>query len=141
MSSSQLNKLKPGIKNSTEVTLNISSNVIADCSDETNFPYKLLLTDTQVSRLRKVFANGSSTNMKLSKTQLSKKVQLGGFLGKLFGSLVKTALPFIKNMLKPPAKSILISLRLTAAASATDPAIEKKIYGSGMASLIISNKE
>ena len=45
MSNSQLNKLKPGIKNGIEVTLNLSSNVIGDSSDETNFPHKLLLTE------------------------------------------------------------------------------------------------
>ena len=66
LSNSQVNKLKSGIKNGTEVTLNLSSNVIGD-SNETNFPHKLLLTDTHVSSLRKAFAN----DIKLSKTQLS----------------------------------------------------------------------
>ena len=73
---SQLNKLKSGIKNSTELILNLSSNVIGDSNDETNF----LFTDTQASRLRKTFANASSSNIKLSKSQLSKMVKLGGFL-------------------------------------------------------------
>ena len=57
LSNSQLNKLKSGTKNGTEVTLEISSNVAADSNDENNFPHKLLLTNTQVSRLRKAFAN------------------------------------------------------------------------------------
>ena len=70
MSDSQLNKLKSGIKNDTEVTLNLSSNKIRNSTNETNFPRKLLLTDTQVLRIRKVFANGSSGNIKFSKTQL-----------------------------------------------------------------------
>ena len=72
LSNSQVNKLKSAIKNRTEVTLNLSSNLIESFNDETNFPHKLLLTDTQVSKIRKAFANGSSANIKFSKTQLSK---------------------------------------------------------------------
>ena len=59
LSNSQLNKLKSGIKNDTEVSLKISSNVVGDSNDEHNFPNKLLLTNTQVSRLGKAFANNS----------------------------------------------------------------------------------
>ena len=55
----QLNKLKSVIKNGTEVTLNLSSNLIRNSNDEVNFPHKLLLTDTQVSKIHKAFANGS----------------------------------------------------------------------------------
>ena len=66
LSNSQLNKLKSGIKNGTEVTLKLLSNIVGDSNDENNFPHKLLLT--QVSKLCKAFANGSSANMKLSKT-------------------------------------------------------------------------
>ena len=69
LSNSQLNKLKSGIKNGTEVTLKLSSNVVGDSNDENNFPHKLLLTNTQVSKLRKTFANDSSVNIKLSKPQ------------------------------------------------------------------------
>ena len=83
LSNLQLNKLKSGIKNGTEVTLYLSSNVAGDSNDETNFP-QLLLTNTQVSRLRKAFANNSSANMKLPKTQFS---------GRLLGPLLKTGLP------------------------------------------------
>ena len=78
LSNSQLNKLKSPINNETEVTLDLSSNLIGNCNDETNFPPKLLLTDTQVSKICKTFANSSSVNIKFSKTQLSKIVQLGG---------------------------------------------------------------
>ena len=85
-SNSQLNKLKSGIKNDTEVTLKISSNVVGDSNDENNFSHKLLLTNTQVLKLRKGFVNGSSANIKLSKTQLHKIGQSEGFLGKLLGS-------------------------------------------------------
>ena len=69
---SQLNKLKSAIKNAIEVTLNLSSNIVADSNDENNFLHKLLLTNTQVSRLRKAFANNFSANIKLSKIQLHK---------------------------------------------------------------------
>ena len=68
LSNSELSILKSGIKNGTEVTLKLSSNVVVDFNDENNFPHNLLLTNTQVSRLRKAFANGSSANTKLSKT-------------------------------------------------------------------------
>ena len=70
----QLNKLKYGIKNSTEVTLNFSSNIVGDCNDENNFSQTLLLTNTQISKLRKGFANNSAANIKLSKTQFHKIV-------------------------------------------------------------------
>ena len=68
MSNSQLNKLKLGIKNGTEVTLKISSNIVAHSNDENNFSHKLLSTNTQVSKLCNALANGSSANIKLSKT-------------------------------------------------------------------------
>ena len=79
----QFNKLKSGIKNGTEVTLKIFSNVVGDSNDENNFPHKLLSTNTQVSKLYKAFTNGSSANIKLSKTQFLKIGQSGGFLGKI----------------------------------------------------------
>ena len=121
---SQLNKLKSAIKNKTKVVLILSSNMIGD--NETNFPHKLLLTNIQVANLRKAFANYLSTDIKLSKTQLSKMIQSGGFLGRLLGLLLKTGLPLIKNVIKPLAKSVLIPLGLTAAASAADAGIHKK---------------
>ena len=64
--------------------------MIGNSGDETNFPHKLLLTNRQVANLRKAIANHTSTDIKLSKTQLSKMVQLGGFLGRLLGTLLKT---------------------------------------------------
>ena len=84
--------------------MKISSNVVGDSDDDNNFPRKLLLTNTQVSRLRKAFANNSSANIKLSKTQLHKIGQSGGFLGRLLGQLLKTGLPLIENVPKPLAK-------------------------------------
>ena len=120
LSNLQLNKLKSRIKNGTEITLKISSNVVVD---ENNFSHKLLLTNTQVSRLRKAFANNSSANIKLSKTRLHKIGLSGEILGRLLGPLLKTGLLLIGNVRKPLAKSVLIPLELTAAASATDAAI------------------
>ena len=66
MYNTQLNKFKSGIKNGTEVTL---SHVVGDSNDENYFLHRLLLTNAQVSKLREVFANGSSANIKISKTQ------------------------------------------------------------------------
>ena len=68
LSNSQLNKLKSAIKNETEVVLRLSSNMIGNSDDETNFPHELLLTNRQVANLLKAFANNSSTDIKLSKT-------------------------------------------------------------------------
>ena len=69
-------------------------------------------------------------------------IQSGGLLGKLLGPLLKTGLPVIKNVIKPLAKSILIPLELTAAASAAHAGIHKKILGSGNnTTLIISNND
>ena len=89
LSNSQLNKFKSAIKNKTEAVLRLSSNMIGD--NETNFP-------------RKAFANNSSADIKLSKTQLSKMIQSGGFLGRLLGPLLKTGLPLISNVIKPLAE-------------------------------------
>ena len=101
-----------------------------------------MLTNRQVANIRQAFANYLSTDIKLSKTQLSKMIQSGGFLGRLLGPLLKTGLPLIKNIIKPLAKSVLIPLGLTAAASRADAGIHKKIFGSGHnTTLIISNYE
>ena len=72
LSNSQLNKLKSAIKNETYVVLRLSSNMIGNSDDEANFPHKLLLTNRQVANLRKAFANHTSTDIKLSKSQLAK---------------------------------------------------------------------
>ena len=117
LSNSQLNKFKSAIKNENEVVLRLSSNMIGD--NETNFPHKLLLTNRQVSNLRKVFANHLSADIKLLKSQLSKMIQSGEFLGRLLG-------PLLKNVIKSLAKSVLIPLGSTAAASAVDAGIHKK---------------
>ena len=89
--------------------------------------------------------NNSSTDIKLSKTQLSRMIQSGGLLSRLLGPLLKTGLQLIKDVIKPLAKSVLVPLGLTAAASAADAGIHKKILGSGhnnnTATLKISNDE
>ena len=97
--------------------------MIGDSDEESNFPYKLLLTDRQVLRLCKAFANNSSANVKLSKTQKSKIVKSEEFLGSLLRPLLKPSFPLMKNRLKPLSKSVLIPLRLTAGASAADAGI------------------
>ena len=79
LSKSQLNKLKSAIKNETDVILRLSSNMIGNSDNEANFPHKLLLTNTQVANLCKTFANHTSTDIKLSKAQLT-KMQKSGFL-------------------------------------------------------------
>ena len=124
LSNSQLNKLKSAIKNETEVVLKSSSNMIGD--SETNFSHKLLLTDRQVASICKSFTNNSSTDIKLSKTLLSKMIQSRGFLSRLLGPLLKTGLPLIKSVIKPLAKSVLIPLGLTEAALPADAGIHKK---------------
>ena len=118
--------------------------MVGNSKDNTNFPHELLLTNRQVENIRKAFANHSSTDIKLSKPQLSKMIQSGGFLGELLGPLLKTGLLLMKSVIKPLAESVLIPLGLTAAASAADAGIHKKILGSGNnnnTTLITSNNE
>ena len=121
LSNSQLSKLKSSIKNETDVVLRISSNMVGNSNDNTNFPHELLLTNRQVANIRKPFAKSTSTDIKLSKTQLSKMIQSGGFLGnllgKLAGQLMKVAMPLAKNVLAP--------LKLSAAMSAIDESVKK----------------
>ena len=120
LSNSQLNKIS--IKNETDVVLRISSNMVSNSNDNTNFPHELLLTNRQVANIRKAFAKNTSIDIKLSKTQLSKMIQSGGFLGnllgKLAGPLMKIAVPLAKNVLAP--------LGISAAMSAIDGSTTKK---------------
>ena len=102
--------------------------MIGNSDGETNCPHKLFLTNTQVANLRKAFAKHTSTNIKLSKTQLLKMIQSGGFLGRLLGPLLRTGLLLMKSVIKPLAKSVLVPLELTAA-SAADAGIHKKNLG------------
>ena len=115
LSNSQLNKFKSTMKIETDL-----SNMIGSSDDETNFPDKLLLTNRQVANLRKAFTNHTSTDIKLSKAQLT-KMQKGGF-SRILSPLLKSGLPLLKSVTKP-----LGMFGLTAAALATDVAINKKI--------------
>ena len=129
----QLKKLKTAVKNNTGTTLRTSLKML----NENNLPHELLLTTRQKAKLRNGLNNNMSTDIKLSKAQISKIIQSGGFLGsllsKLAGPLMKIAVPLAKNVLTP--------LGITAAASTLDAGIQKKIHGSGTTTLIISNEE
>ena len=132
LSNSQLNKLKSAIKNETDVILRLSSNMIGNSYDETNFPHKLMLTNRQV--FAKPLLTTHELN-KLSKTQLT-KMQKGGFL-KFLAPLLKSGLPLLKAAAKP-----LGLLGLTAVSSLTDALIHKKVgSAANNTTLIISNDE
>ena len=102
-----------------------------------DLPHRLLLTKRQKTKLRNTFNNNISTDLKLSKAQISKLIQSGGFLesllSKLVDPLMKVAVPLAKNVLAP--------IGFTAAVSAIDAGIQKKIHDSGTTTLITSNEE
>ena len=132
LSNSQLNKLKSSVKNKQGTTLRMNARMF----NGNNLPHELLLTTRHITKLRNNIENNLQTDIKLSKAQISKIIQSGGFLGKLLGPLLKTGLSLLKSVIKP-----LGLLGLTAASSAIDAGVQKKIYGSGTTTLIISNKE
>ena len=135
LSNSQLDKLKSAIKSGTDVILRLSSNMIGNSEDETNFPRKLLLTNRQVANLHKASANHTLTDIKLSKAQLTKMKKVGFF--RFLAPLLKSGLLLLKSVITP-----LVLLGLTAAVSATDAAINKTVLGSGNhTTLIISNDD
>ena len=125
LSDTQLKKLKTAVKDKTGTTLRMSLKMFA----ENDLPHELLLTTRQKTKLRNAFNNNMSTDLKFSKTQISKIIQSGGFLGTFLSPLSKAGLPLIKNVIKPLAKRALIPLGLTAAASAADAGIQKKNIG------------
>ena len=133
LSNTQLKKLKDAVKDNTGTTLRINLKMF----DGNDLPHELWLTTRQKTKLRNALNNNTSADLKLSKAQISKIIQSGGFLGallsKLAGPLMKVAVPLAKNILAP--------LGITAAAWALDAGIQKKMYGSGTTTLIISNKE
>ena len=128
----QPSKLKKAVKNNDGETLRIS---IRNFNKE-DLPHELLLTIRQNTKLRNAISNNMATDIKLSKTQIKKMIQSGGFLGKLLsklaGPLMKVAMPLAINVLAP--------LGLTAAISAIDGSIQKEIHGSGATKLIIENE-
>ena len=111
LSDSQLNKLKSAVKNKQGTTLRMSARMF----NGNELPHELLLTIRQTTKLRNVIENNMATDIKLSKAQISKIIQSGGFLGKPLGPLLKTGLPLLKSVIKP-----LGLLGLTAASSAID---------------------
>ena len=129
----QLKKLKTAVKDNTGATLRMNLKMI----NANNLPHELLLTERQKAKLRNAFNNNMSTHIKLSKAQITKIIQSAGFLGsllsKLAGPLMKVAVLVAKNIVAP--------LGITAAASAIDAGIKKKIHGSRTTTLIISNEE
>ena len=125
LSDMQLKKLKTAVENKTGTTLRMNLKMF----NGNDLLHELLLTARQKTKLRNSFNNNMSTDLKLSKAQFSKIIQSGGFLGRLLDPLLKTGLPLMKNVIKPLAKSVLIPLGLTAAASAADAGIHKKIIG------------
>ena len=133
LSDTQLEKLKTAVKDKTGTTLRISLKMF----NGNDLPHELLLTTRQKTKLRNTFNNNMSTDLKLSRAQISKIIQSEEFLGRLLGPLLKTGLPLTKNVIKPLDKSVLIPLGLTAAAS--DAGMHKKILGTGTTTLIISN--
>ena len=128
----QLSKLKKAVKNNDSTTLRIG---IKNLNKEGR-PHELLLTTRQNTKLRNAINNNSATDIKLSKAQIKKIIQSGGFLGKLLSklasSLMKVAMPLAKNVLAP--------LGLTAAMYAIDGSIQKKIHGLGV-KLIIEQED
>ena len=125
LSDLQLNKLKNAVKNKQGTTLRMNARMF----NANNLPHELLLTTRQTNKLRNTIENNMPTDIKLSKVQISKIIQSGGFLrcllSKIAGPLMKVAVILTKSILAP--------LGITA--------IQKKIHGSGTAILIISNEE
>ena len=123
LTDTQLKNVKTAVKNKTGTTIRMSLKML----DGNNLPHELLLTRTQKTMLRNAFNNNMSTDLKLSKVQISKIIQSGGFLGsllsKLAGPLMRVAVPL--------ATIILVRLEITAAALAIDAGIQKKMHGSG----------
>ena len=128
----QLNKLKKAVKSNEGVTLRLGIKNF----NKDELPHELLLTTRQNTKLHNAINNNLATNIKLSKAQIKKLIQSGGFLGKLLsklaGPLMKVALPLAQNVLAP--------LGLTAAMSAIDGSIQKKIHGSRI-KLIIEQED
>ena len=96
LSNSQLNRLKSAVKNRQGTILRMNAKILS----ANNLPHKLLLATGQTTKLRNAIENNMSTDIKLSKAQISKIIQSGGFLGKFLGPLLKTGLPLIKNVIK-----------------------------------------
>ena len=101
----KIKKLNDAVKNTIGTTLRISLKMF----NGNDLPHELLLTTRQKTKIRNAFSNNMSTDLKLSKAQINKIIQSGGFLSKLLGPLLKAGLTLIKNVIKPLAKSVLIA--------------------------------
>ena len=132
LSNSQLNKLKNDVKNKPGTTLRMNVKMF----NGNNLDHELFLTTRKTTKLRNAIENSMSTDIKLSKDQISKIIQSGGFLGKILSPLLKTGLPLLKSVIKP-----LGLLGLIAASSVIDAGVQKKIYGSGTTTLVISSEK
>ena len=128
----QLNKFKKAVKSNEGATLRLGIKNF----NKNEHPHELLLTIRQDNKLRNAISNNLTTDIKLSKAQIKKIIQSGGFLGKL---LSKLAGPLMKVAL-PLAKIVLAPLGLAASMSTIDESIQKKIHGSGV-KLIIEQKD
>ena len=128
----QLNKFKKAVKSNEGATLRLGMKYF----NKDELPHELLLTTRQNTKLRNAINNNSAIDIKLSKAQIKKLIQSGGFLGKslskLAGPLMKVAMSLAKNVLAP--------LGLTSAMSAIDGSIQKKTHGSGI-KLIIEQED
>ena len=126
-------KLKSFVRNRQETTLKMNAKMFS----AKYLPHELLLTTRQTTKLRNAIENNMSTDIKLSKAEMSKIIQSGGFLGlllsKITGPLMKVAVPLAKNILAPVV--------ITTAASAINAGIQKKIHGSRTTTFIISNEK
>ena len=128
----QLNKLKKAVKSNEGASIRLGIKKF----NKDELQHELLLTTRQNAKLRNAINNNLGTDIKLSKAQIKKLIQSGGFLSKLLnklaGPLMKVAMPLAKNVLVP--------LGLTAATSAIDGSTQKKIHGSGV-KLIIEQED
>ena len=104
LSDSQIKKLKDAVSNNTGTTLRISLKMF----NGNNLLHESLLATRQKTKMRNIFNNNRSTDLKRSKAQINKIIQSGRFLSKLLGPLLKTGLPLIKNVIKPLAKSLFL---------------------------------
>ena len=124
----QLKKLKDSVKNKTGTILRMNLKIF----DGSDLPYELLLTTRQKTKLGNAFNSNMSTDLKLSKSQISRMIQYRGFLGSLLSEiarpLIKLAVPLANNILETSASAIYVG-------------IQKKIHGSRTITLIISNEE
>ena len=128
----QINKFKKAVKSNEEIKLRLGIKNF----NKDKLPHELLLTTRQNAKLRNAINNNLATDIKLSRAQIKTLIQSGGFLGKLLSKLV---VPLMKAAV-PLAKNVLAPLGLTAAMSAIDGSIQKKIHGSGV-KLIIEQED